>query len=413
MRRFLALAILLTLSHPAKADVKPLTLEDCYKLALQQSETVAIDKEKLAETEAQFHQALGSALPSVDFLSVDKRQENNASSSFNPNYAPQRNFFVNQPLFSGFKEFAAMSGAKALKQQKTHEWIRAEQLLFADVSDAFYTLMEQRNDLEILITISQALEARIADLKHWVRIGRSRPSEASAAQAQLEQVKAQIEQARGLETTVRQLLEFLTGGPVGDLVDSPERVPALSPVESYLGKAHLRPDVQAADEAERVSEKQVTIARAGHWPNASLGGNYYTQRSGIQSGISWDASLLIDFPIFKGGQTRGQVDQARAQLQEARLQKQFAQRSSAREIRDAYAQVQTALRQMSPLENAYRAAEQSYKGQKEDYRHSRANNIDVLQSLQILENTRRDCVRARSEARRLYWRLRVATGETI
>jgi len=338
----------LALAGTGKAET-PLTLEECYKRALIQSETIAIDQEKLAETEAEFKQALGTALPSLDFFSVDKRQENNAySSSFNPNYAPQRNFQINQPIFSGFKEFAAMSGAKALKKQRTHEWVRAEQLLLSDVSDAFYSLQEQRNDLEILKNIQGALQDRIGDLKHWVEIGRSRSSEESAARAQLEQVNAQIEQTLGQETTARQILEFLTGKPVEEIVDSTQSVSALSPVESYLGKAHLRPDVQAAEEAERVAEKQVTINKAGYWPFASLQGDYYTQRYGIYDGIDWDASLLVDVPIFKGGQTAGAVDQAKAQLREAQLQKQLAQRSSEQDIRDAYAQIDAILKQKSP-----------------------------------------------------------------
>jgi len=111
-KALIALLILLPSAAGTIQAETPLTLEECYQRALVQSETVAIDKEKLAETEAEFKQALGSALPSLDFLSVDRREENNAYSAFNPNYAPQRNFFINQPLFSGFKEFAAMSGGQ-------------------------------------------------------------------------------------------------------------------------------------------------------------------------------------------------------------------------------------------------------------------------------------------------------------
>jgi len=274
-------------------------------------------------------------------------------------------------------------------------------------------LLEQQNDVEILKGIRQALEVRITNLKQWVEIGRSRASEESAARAQFEQVNAQIEQVLGQEATARQLLEFLTGKPVGDIMDSPQFPPVPSRLDSYLGKAHLRPDVQAAEEAERVAEKQVSINKAGYWPNAALQGDYYTQRYGISSGIDWDAALLVDVPIFKGGQTEGQVDQAKSQLRQAHLETQLALRSSEQDIRDAYVQLDATLKQETPLENAFKAADESYQGQLQDYRHSRANNIDVLASLQTLENARRDFVRAQSEIKRLYWRLMVATGETL
>ena len=57
------------------------------------------------------------------------------------------------------------------------------------------------------------------------------------------------------------------------------------------------------------------------------------------------------------------------------------------------------------------ASEKNYKLQVEDFKHSLVNNLDVLQALQDLESVRRDHVAAKSNAKRAYWNLKVATGD--
>ncbi len=408
--------LLLPLWNPVGAETPPktLTLADCYALALQQSETIAIKREQLAETEARFQQAFSNILPRLDFVSTDKKQDSNGTGGqFTLTYIPERKFSMSQPLFSGFKEFAAMSGAKAEKQQRVFERIRAEHLLLTDVADAFYLLFEQREDLKVLKTIREALLKRIQDLKQREEIGRSRPSEVTAAQAQLERVEADIELIKGQEVTARELLEFLTGTPIDQISEAMAGLPNLPPESNYVNKAGTRPDVRAAEEAVHASEKQITYAKGDYWPNASLQGNYYTQRAGVLQGIDWDALLLIDVPLFQGGATKGKVRESKAKLNEARLQRRQLERAAVQEIRDAYARVQSAINRTFPLEKALKAAEKSHESQVRDYRHNLVNNLEVLSSLQNLRDVKRDFIRAGFEVKRLYWRLRTAAGETL
>ena len=109
---------------PDRPDL--LTLEEAYALALKQSETIAIQGELLKETEGRFLQALSGALPNASFEASEKRQDGTGSSSFTLKKIPERKFVFSQPLFSGFKEFAAMAGARAQRRQRAYDKIRAE-----------------------------------------------------------------------------------------------------------------------------------------------------------------------------------------------------------------------------------------------------------------------------------------------
>ena len=138
----LAITLLLSVSVPTLAEepkgqtLRGLTLADCYQMALKQSEEVAIHAEAIHEAEGRFKQSLSGILPHVSFYSSDKRQDGNGGSAFTLKHVPERKFTFSQPLFSGFKEFSAMRGAKAEKHQREQLKARAEQLLLVDVSDA-------------------------------------------------------------------------------------------------------------------------------------------------------------------------------------------------------------------------------------------------------------------------------------
>src|SRR3989338_1342089 len=106
------------------------TLQDCYALALKRSEQLAIAKQTIQEAEGRFLQSLSGALPKLSFNYSHEYQQGENE--------PESKFTFSQPLFSGFKEFAAMAAARAEGRQRRQEESRARQLLLVDVSDAFY-----------------------------------------------------------------------------------------------------------------------------------------------------------------------------------------------------------------------------------------------------------------------------------
>ena len=89
MRRFSLmgaglLASLLILGASASAEpLKPLSLEDCYRMALKQSEEIALQSERITETEGRFLQSLAGILPKISFSSIDKRHDRRRSTPIN------------------------------------------------------------------------------------------------------------------------------------------------------------------------------------------------------------------------------------------------------------------------------------------------------------------------------------------
>jgi len=388
--------------------LQPLTLDDCFKLALKQSELIAIDAEKINQAEAHFLEAFGAILPQVSFVRTNTRQHSVSTPSYNKGF--EQKFVFQQELFSGFKEFAGIAVSKFEKKQRENEKLRAEQLLFVDVSDSFYLYVELQEDSKALQSIRNALSKRISELKTRENIGKSRTSEVVSTQTQLYNIDAEIELVKSQAAIARELLEFLIGRPAEKVVEEGFDF-SLKDESDYTHKAILRADVQAANLAWKVSQEGIAVAKSGFYPELNLTSDYYGHRFSVPRDASWDALLSLNVPIFEGTTVYGQVKEARSVAKQNELLFKRAERVAAQDVHDAYTNMQFNISRGKVLDRALKSAELNFHLQIQDYNLNVVNNLDVITAIQNLEDARRSSIHSTYEGRRFYWQLMAAAGE--
>ncbi len=406
------------------AEVPPsaplsLTLEECYELAVRRSETLAIRKEEVSRTLANFLTASGEAIGDADFVMTQSRQDpQKASSSGDGSTSSslaferrQRRFVLTQPLFQGFRTLGAISAAGNLKTQRKKEWERAKQLLFLEVVNSFYDYLRLTKDIEIIQGILDLYDDWIKNLNSWVDIGRSRPSEVATAKSQFEIFQADLARSKGDLSLSHNLLTFLIGISVNsrELKDtetplSPET--AVNPLELAL----RRPDVEAAKHAVNTARGAVIAAQSDLWPKLTLDSNFYEKREGFQSGIDWDTLFTFSIPLGKGGTTVGNIRDAYSTWKEAKLTHSLTQRTAEREIQDAYDSWKSSAERYQSLNKAVQASQENFTLQSDEYKRRLVSNLDVLESMRSLFLTRQDENLAFYEAKISYWNLEVAKG---
>ncbi len=364
-------------------------------MARERNEDYLIKKEALNEAQGHIYQAVNEVMPKASFVITRQEQDvgkdssstSEVGSSFSRRTTPQKKFVFSQPIFSGFKEFAALEGSGAEMRQKVHEMRRSEELLFMDVMDAFYSLAESRKDLEILEVTRKLLEERIKELEARATLGRSRDSEVQSAIADLKVLESELEDERGTERLAVQLLEYYTGQslevPLSDEKDLKNEVVE---VANFLIKSKKRSDVLAAENAKTLAEKNVVVAQSGLFPKVTLDGNYYTERVGFQSGIDWDVLLTIDIPIFEGTQVIGDIKEAASLRKQAELEFAKSKRLANLEIRNAFETLKASRLEEKALEEAVAASRKNYEIYVEEYRLNLVNNLDVLDALRRLQD---------------------------
>ena len=102
-----------------------------------------------------------------------------------------------------------------------------------------------------------------------------------------------------------------------------------------------------------------------------------------------------------------------AKLQESQENLRFKEtkRLAELEIRQVLTQWEWAVKRRQALAEAVAAAQENYSLQTEDYRLSLVNNLEVLDALEQLQETRRDFGNVDNELMRLYFKYKIAIGE--
>jgi len=410
-----------TVSVPAEKS-PPLTLLDCYELALERSETLAIQKEDIEEAEAQLFLAASEALGDIDFEMTDKRQdvqkgggEGSVGTSLSDPARRERKFIIKQPLFQGFKALGALTGAGSLKKEQKEEWFRAKELLFLDVANAFYGLLREKKDLETIDGIHALFLERVKELEEREQIGRSRTSEVVTAKARIKILEAERSRKRGAHAVAQFTLEFLTGVELSGRLLQEEELPqeALEELEGYMKDLEERADVEAAEQSVKTAWRGVIVEQSSLWPEISVEHNQYIRREGFQSNLDWDFLFKINVPLFRGGETTGKIKQAVSRWKKEKLNHSLAKRQAEFEIKESFQNWISSLDELQALQEAVKASEENFTLQKEEYRRSLVGNLEVLEALESLHETQREANRAHYQMKQNYWGLRVAAGEVL
>jgi outer membrane protein len=397
----------------ASPPSRTITLTEAFQASLKRSEVIADQSELIEQAEERHSQAIGSVLPTVNFnASYTVQDAPERATSLSPTTQPLVRLTGTQPLFRGFREFAALRQTGVLTEAQREQRKAAEIQLFSDVASAFYGLAAAEQDLENLTTELGLYDKRIAELRGRQRIGRSRISEVLTFESTESSLKADIAQAEGQLASSRETLAFLTGLPPETRVAADiKRMPSADPLPSYLGRLESRPDLRAARLRSESADEAIAIAKGAHLPSVDASGNYYFKRSGVNEGSRWDAQLGLTFPIFAGGVIQSQVRVAASQARQSELALERARRAAEQEIRTLHQSFEASLTQVQALERSADVAGRSWNEQQREYRLGLVTNIDVLQALTSYEISLRSLDRARAQAKLSYARLEAAVGQ--
>ncbi len=368
--------------------------------------------------EGHYRQALGNILPdaSVEASELVQDSANTAAAggtvdnTFTKRSRPAVAVTLTQPLFQGFREFHALRRSRAEREKNQLLWQRAQQLLFGDVAQAYYAVLQSEQELRIQESIVATLRTRLDELQERIKLGKSRLSEFLTTEAELAFSRAAIEQTRGVVQANRSLLAFLIGYPApARLADGtlPKAQPTL---RDWMTTATARPDIYASRAGTRMAHEKVKYTQGALYPKLGVTGNYYPYRTGFQQDIRWDVNFTLSVPLYSGV-TYGDIKTAKVELAQARLAEQLAERQALLEVEQAYHQFTAARAQTAALYIAEEKARANFEALTEEYRLNRVNNLEALDGLRQWHSKRIEANRARYQAKLAYHTLEIASNQ--
>jgi outer membrane protein TolC len=147
-------------------------------------------------------------------------------------------------------------------------------------------------------------------------------------------------------------LARLTGLPPNDRYELSDDVPfAQAPVadeEGAVTQALMqRPDIKAAQAQIRAAERSLAAARAERLPSLSLSADYgVIGLNPAQSHGTFSAAGTLRIPIWQGGRTEGDIEQANAAVAQRRAELEDLRSRVESDVRNAFLDLQTATSQV-------------------------------------------------------------------
>jgi len=405
-----ALSIYLTAVARPGVAAGALTLDETFAQALVRSEVVASQSELIRQAEERYRQAGAALYPTISGVASYTWQDSGARDlAASPTRQPLARLTATQPLFRGFREFAAVRQSQALVNAQGDDYQNARVQLFKDVAQNFYDVLMLEQDLKNLDEQIEQYQQREKELQERVRIGRTRPGEVLTVQATISTLRAQVEQVRAQLSTARDIFSFLSGLPATTPLRDTEALPgSLDSLDDYLVRLALRPDVKAAQRRQVAAQENISVARGEHLPSLDLNANRYLERTGSLENVEWDVQLALTVPLYAGGSVQSRVREAQSQREQAELAVTRARRLADQEIRSFHQTVVLDRSRLGALENATDAAKRNYETQRHDYRLGLVTNLDVLQALSAYLENQQALDRVRYSVKLNYLRLQAA-----
>jgi len=208
-------------------------------------------------------------------------------------------------------------------------------------------------------------------------------SQLATAQSAIPPLKAQADaQVHALGVLTGEVPEALIAelAPAAALPLAPA-VPAGLPSDLL----RRRPDIRAAERNLHAATADIGVATADLYPRFSLSAAPALVSTALASLLQWgsrsySASASLDWPIFNGGRTRGNIAVANAQQEQALIAYRKTILTALQDVEDALSNVDNDGRQIASLDAAHNAAARAESIARSRYRGGLVTYSDVLQA---------------------------------
>ena len=235
----------------------------------------------------------------------------------------------------------------------------------------------------------QALQQRATGLKSTLEVNRSRVQ----LQIRQQQFIAQVGESRKQKMVLARLIGLSVDR---DLILTGQLVPTSLPMpnlDELYQQAMERYDLQALKARVRAAEESRQAATAERMPSVHLNGYFGVEGGTLISGSSvYSGTGTVSVPIFNGGQTRSDIQQADANLQRERATLSAKQQDIRFEIRSAWIDEDTASKQLTVAEENRSLAEETVQQSIDRFKLGAADSVEVSQSEDDLSVAEQDYI---------------------
>ncbi len=398
-------------SSPAGAQ--GLTLDECYRRAVRQNETVEMQQQALEQAKARVDQAFATYLPNLSASGVLLEQAptpNPVAQQVSPQSQQTARLTLSQSVFRGTKDTNTYRKTKLNRDAQASGLEDSKRRLYIQVAENFFAVLSLQSDLDLLQEEIELNRKRLVETQAFVSSGKSKRSELLTIQSNIANLESQIAALSGQLRSQREALVILTG--VGK--DAPLRVDVSAPnlrLEDLLKNGKTRPDLASAKLEADASRAAVSAAWGGHLPNLDLQGNYYVNRPGALKDITWDAQVLLTIPLYSGGLVQSQVRESVAEHKTKDLRHSLKLKEVEQDIRMLFEIWKGQKEQVEKLRRVHQLSKETFSSVRSEFRSGTASTSDLLVAQATLQQAKRSLARTEYDSLLTFVKLKLAANQ--
>ena len=326
---------------------------------------------------------------------------------------------LTQPLFR-WQAWETFEQSKLALVAADAQFEQSRQDLILRVAQAYFDVLAAEDSLNFTRAQIKFISEQLASAKRNFEVGTATITDANEAQSRYDLAVATEIAAENDLQVKRTALQQITSKAPGELTPLRPKVAlpgpqpaAIAPWVDSAEQGNIA--VRVAQANAEIAKREISKARAGHYPTvdlvASRTGTYSPVSSTADRVTSTQASVQVSIPLFAGLATQSRVRETLALDEQAQQTLESARRVAAQSARSAYLGVTNGLAQVRALEAAEVSSQTSLDANLLGYRVGVRVNIDVLNSQQQLIQTRRDLSKARYDTLVGTLKLKYAAGQ--
>lgn len=411
MRRLLIISII-SLMHieVLSQGTKSLSLDDCINYALENNEQLMIAELEKKKSNAVVGETRAMGLPQVNVNgalnynyeiqkvlldasnfdpSVPEGQE--VEFAFGQDYDGNVSVGLNQLIFDG-SYFVGLQAARTYRELSAKDQVRTEIDIIESVSKAYYTVLVNRERLDLLEKNYNRIDTLVRDTRIMYQNGFAEKIDVDRLRVTLNNLKVERDKLDRLNDISVKLLKFQMGMPLDepvtlsdDLSDVDLDVPLIKEDFSYEDRIEFSKVITNQNLA-RLDLKNNQVQRL---PKiyASVNYGYNTATSEASKWFDTDrwlnfgtVGMTVSFPIFDGLRKSYKIQQNRLQIDQLEQQKNILRKNIDIEIENSMVNLESSLESLEVQKENMELAQEIFNITKVKFQEGVGSNLEVIEA---------------------------------
>ena len=409
--------------------VRPLSLQDCRRMALEQNEKIKTANNAVEKANLDRQIAFAQYLPKVDgsftlahMKNIDILDQDFLGLSLQTRGTYMAGISVTLPLYVGGQLTSANRLASIGQTVSQEQQRKTRMQVIADVDNAYYTLIAVHSKVQMLKAYARQMQELYDQVKLATSVQMATENDLLRIATKQNEVSYQLQKARNGEQLCGLALANVIGTdleqtiiPTDTLFNTPLSLGEGQGVRLLNEDFSSRPDLLLLQQQVKASEVLVKKSRSNYLPTVALVGRYshydniklkgdLTLPNSTPLGINHTISggnpvalLSVSLPIFHWGAELKKVKKAKLDLSDAKLQLQQNERGMRVEVRKAVQNVTDSQRMVETAMVGRQQADENLRVMRQKYDNQMCTMTDLLDAQSQWQQARSNLIEAQTQ----------------